>query len=163
MTALFSPCGQYRYQLSGGGERQVAWCMLNPSKAGTVWEGVVLSDPTANKIARFSRDWGYDGQLIVNAYGLVTTDPAGLWRHPNPIGPDNDAHLATVATMPLIVVAWGAHAKPARVRQVVDILTSYGAELWCLGVNLDGSPRHPLYLPYSSKLQRWNIDGPVNP
>lgn len=159
MSAIFSPCGQYRYQLSGGGEQQAAWCMLNPSKAN----GEDVTDPTAQKIARFSRDWGYNGQLIVNAYGLVTTDPAGLWRHPDPVGRDNDAHLAMIATMPLIVVAWGTHAQRPRVRRVVDILTQYGAELWCLGVNLDGSPKHPLYLPYTAKLQRWFIDGPVNP
>lgn len=164
MRAVFSACGRYRHQLTEPGAHPVAWVMLNPSRAGSVDEdsGEVRSDPTNNKIRAFTKSWGYSGHVIGNVYDLVSTDPAGLWKSDAPCSPANDAYLQALATMPLIVVAWGRHAKRDAVLRAVRQLTAFGGELWSLGVNGDGSPPHPLYLPYDRKLQRWTVDGVVS-
>lgn len=154
MNAVFSACGRYRHMLSESGRHQCAWVMLNPSQAGRAGEdGRPVTDPTNNRVKEFSRQWGYDGYIIVNAYDLIATNPRDLWLSDVPaVSPGNTAYLQAAATLPLIVVAWGAHARRERVEEVAAIL---GGELWCLGVNDGGSPKHPLYLPYSTKLQRW--------
>lgn len=164
MNAVFSACGTYRHLLDEPGEHQCAIVMLNPSKAGSVdAAGVTISDPTANRVREFRKSWGYSGHIIVNAYDKVSTDPKQLWSGAPPCSPDADAYLMAAATLPLIVVAWGRHAKRERVLQVQRILQAFGGELYCWGVNEDGSPKHPLYLSYKTKLQRWpGIDGLVN-
>lgn len=157
MRALFSPCGQYRHLLSVPGPHQCAWVMANPSKAGAVDNdtGEVVSDPTANKVATFSRQFGYPGFVIANAYDKVSTDPRGLWDGVPPQSPGADAYLQAVATLPLVIVACGRIVKPERLAHVERVLRAAGADLFCLGINDDGSPKHPLYLPYATKLQRW--------
>jgi len=155
MSAIFSPCGTYRYLLEHPGPNPCAVVLVNPSIAGRIVDGVEIPDPTKNKVARFVRDWGYNGFYIGNTAAVVATDPDDMRAHPNPIGPDNDSYLMMLATLPLIVVGWGNEADPARARIVAGILRSFGAELWCLGVNQNGSPKHPLYLPYSTRLQRF--------
>lgn len=156
MNAIFSDCGTFRYLLSEPAAHQCAFVMLNPSKAGRVLnDGTVASDPTANKVREFRKSWGYSGHVIANAYALVSTDPGALLVAPDPVGPANESYLQSVATLPLVVVAWGRNIQPERAAHVERVLRQAGAELWCLGVNNDGSPKHPLYLPYSTKLQRW--------
>lgn len=164
MRALFSQCGRYRHLLNYPGTHQCGWIMLNPSTAGSVDAdtGEVRSDPTQKKVGAFSRSWGYDGYVIANVYDLVSTDPRGLWADPAPVSPANASYLAAVATLPLVVVAWGRNAKADRVAQVVKWLRDCGArDLWALGVNDDGSPKHPLYIPYNAKLCRWSLTNPA--
>jgi hypothetical protein len=131
--------------------------MANPSVAGSVdgTTGEVRTDPTANKVATFSRQFGYSGYIIANAYDKVSTDPAGLWVGSPPCSPGADAYLQAVATLPLVIVACGRIVKRDRLAHVERVLRAAGADLFCLGMNDDGSPKHPLYLPYTTKLQRW--------
>lgn len=139
--------------------------MANPSTAGRVdpVTGEVGTDPTANKVREFSRGFGYDGHVIANAYDKVSTDPRGLWTGAPPCSPGADAYLQAVAMLPLVIIACGRIVKRDRLAHVERVLRAAGATLYCLGVNDDGSPKHPLYLPYSTKLQEWaGIDAPVN-
>ncbi len=49
----------------------------------------------------------------------------------------------------LVICAWGAHkAAPARAAEVLRIIRMCGRGnlLYHLGLNLDGSPKHPLYI-----------------
>lgn len=157
MNATFSACGRYRHLLSEPGSAQCGWVMLNPSIAGSIGEdGKPKSDPTNNRVRAFSAAWGFDGYAIANAYDLVATNPANLWTADVPASSAaNDAYLSGLATLPLVVVAWGRHARPARVAAVVRLLQECGARLFCLGTNLDGSPKHPLYVASSTPLQNW--------
>jgi hypothetical protein len=149
-SAMLSACNRYRYLLTRGEMFAGHACgvvMLNPSTADADKD-----DSTVRKLRGHAGDWGYPGFVVANCYAWRATDPKALREVPDPVGPDNDAYLMAVATLPLVVVAWGKNALPERARHVEGILRSSGRPLWCLGVNLDGSPKHPLYVPFAQKL-----------
>ena len=158
MSAIISPCGQYRYALSRPGDlakpqkRAALFVMLNPSTADAEKD-----DPTIRRCRGFARLWGCDGLTVANLYALRSTDPKALWSHPDPVGRDTDWHLAMlVALHSEIVCAWGANARQDRVDQVVSVLSSVGANLMCLGTTKAGAPKHPLYVPSAQKLITWS-------
>ncbi|CDY79414.1 hypothetical protein BGLT_02195 [Caballeronia glathei] len=124
------------------GEPHAMFLMLNPSTADAT-----LDDPTIRRCRSFAAAWGMDGITVANLYALRSTDPAGLWLHADPIGPENDDHLYELAvTHGRVVCAWGANARADRVAAVVHLLRHAGAQLTCLGTTKSGAPRHPLYV-----------------
>ncbi|MEX3933462.1 DUF1643 domain-containing protein [Paraburkholderia phymatum] len=157
MSAIISPCGQYRYLLMRHAESMsptkstALFVMLNPSTADAT-----LDDPTIRRCRGFARLWDCNGLAAANLYALRSTDPAALWSHPDPVGPDNDDYLRNLAReCGLVVCAWGSNAKAERAAHVASILTDAGARLWCLGTTNDGSPRHPLYVRSDQPLVEW--------
>lgn len=152
MKAIISPCQTYRYMLQrGDGSSNCVVVMLNPSTADDV-----ADDATIRKLNRFTRDWGYAAYQVVNCYAFRATDPSDLDSAADPVGPDNDFYLDLMARKRLIVAAWGNEAKPERVRQVVSSLMRFGNNLYCFGTNKNGSPKHPLYVPYETNLKLWS-------
>ncbi len=168
MSAVISPCGLYRYTLEreldsvGIDWRVLLWIMLNPSKAGAE-----LDDPTIRKCNGFTARLGYDRHRVGNLYAWRATKPRALAAHEvaDPVGPENDAYLGhAIAAASMVIVAWGAHilpkrlavSKAARVARFMEIVGPH-QKLWCLGTSADGSPRHPLMLPYSTPLERWEL------
>ncbi|WP_027947183.1 DUF1643 domain-containing protein [Amycolatopsis taiwanensis] len=141
-SAVISPCGTYRYELTRrwSDGPPVGWVMLNPSTADAN-----LDDPTIRRCIAFAKAWGYGGIVVRNLYALRATDPRELDRHSEPIGPDNDAHLARCVGEPLTIVAWGARGGD-RGREVLGLLASRGVRPHLLATTGDGQPRHPLYL-----------------
>lgn len=153
--------GKYRYMLTRGNGLQCGFVMLNPSTADALED-----DPTVRKLIGFTRDWGYDSFFVANLYAYRTPYPDALFYEGTGdiVGPDNDGYLHAVATLPLVVVAWGKRAQRERVDHALKILRAPGRPLWCLGVNYDGSPKHPLYVPYAQKLIEYGAVHPkVNP
>lgn len=156
MTAIISECGQYRYLLTRPGDSladkgTALFLMLNPSTADAT-----LDDPTIRRCRNFAKTWACNGIAVANLYALRATNPADLWKHADPVGPDNDWRLRAIAQEYTdIVCAWGANAKPERVAAVANILTAAGGRLWCLGTTKDGHPRHPLYVRGDQALLPW--------
>lgn len=143
-SAILSPCGTYRYELTRRwSDRPLAgWVMPNPSTADAE-----VDDPTIRRCVGFAKAWGFGGIVVRNLYALRATDPAELRAHPEPIGPDNAEHLVRAAKDALTICAWGAHgARDDRSRHVAALLEAAGADLRCLALTADGQPRHPLYL-----------------
>jgi hypothetical protein len=66
----------------------ILWVMMNPSTAD-----LQFSDNTLFKTYKFSRKWGFGGQLIGNIYAYRATDQNRLLECADPIGPDNDLWL----------------------------------------------------------------------
>lgn len=154
--AVFSTSAQYRYNLvrrwdqtpsllddPDAPKRFVLWVMLNPSTAD---ENVL--DNTLTRCKDFSHAWGYDGMIVRNVFAYRTPYPKvmmdALAAGVDVVGPRNDEWLADRTDVGLTVVGWGAlkHAR-ARGERVLELL---GDGVVCMGRNLDGSPRHPLYL-----------------
>lgn len=126
------------------------WVLANPSTA----DGRV-DDPTVRRCVGFARAAGCGGVLVVNLWGWRATDPRELDRVDDPVGPGNDAAIAeasTTGTGP-VVLGWGARAERSRVETVLRLLGE--RPLRCLGVTRAGHPRHPLYVPGSTRLRAW--------
>lgn len=161
MSAILSACGTYRYVLHrtvGDAVSRVVWVMLNPSTADAETD-----DPTIRKVIGFSRAWGFGRFSVVNLYALRSTEWRGLLDRADPVGPYNEGHLClALESADAVVLAWGAHAAgvdrarrtvhTSRMRSLVRRVISghNGIPLWDLGTSKDGSPRHPLMLPYAT-------------
>lgn len=150
--AVFSSCGLYRHLLVRGEAPYCGIVGCNPSIAG-----VTKPDPTSTRLIGFAKDWGYSGYLLANVSDFISTDPKGyrMQRAVDRVSPHNAAYLALVATMPLCVVAWGGDALAEDVTVALATLRVHARALYCLGTTQAGAPRHPLYLSYREKLQRW--------
>ncbi|MCK9635995.1 MAG: DUF1643 domain-containing protein [Methylobacter tundripaludum] len=142
-STTFSPCRTYRYTLWRdwtGGEGYAMFVGLNPSTADETQD-----DPTIRRCAAYARAWGYSGLCMVNLFAYRATKPADMMRAIDPIGPDNDVHLQTLAkTAGVVVAAWGANGthkgRDAGVRKMLQ-------HLHYLKLTKNGHPGHPLYLP----------------
>ncbi len=145
MDAHISPCGCYRYWLSRVWDESRpcgAWVMLNPSTADAT-----VDDPTIRRIVGFSQSWGWGGAKVFNLFALRSPKPSALTEHSDPIGPENDRHLAGIACDIPVIAAWGQWGDHLdRAQRVCAMLAAAGAELQCLGMNKGGSPKHPLYV-----------------
>ena len=147
VTALFSECQQYRYQLREIWDTTkplVLWLLMNPSVACTAY-----SDPTLRKTGKFARSWGYGGQLVGNVHAYRATDKNRLLKVPDPVGPENDRMIQEMAAQAkTVVLAYGQPPKALRQRgQEVVTLLSHHKGLCHLRLAQDGTPVHPLYLP----------------
>jgi len=145
-TALFSACRTWRYTLVrewDGGSGTVLWLMLNPSTADAV-----RVDPTVRRAVTFAMRWGKARALIGNVFALRATSPEHLYSHTDPVGPDNDAHLAAMAAQAdLIVLAWGNHAlHGGRCRRIAELMLPHAAKCVLLATTKSGMPGHPLYI-----------------
>lgn len=157
--AVLSPDGVYRYSLHREWctgffrPRWVTFVMLNPSTADAVHD-----DPTIRRCVAFAKALGGTGLAVVNLYAIRATSPAEAMAATDPVGPRNDHYLATYLDMAArydfpIIAAWGAHAQPDRVAQV---LAMPGADRFtALGLTKSGAPRHPLYLPRDARPSPW--------
>lgn len=131
----------------------VTFIMLNPSTADASDD-----DPTIRRCIGFAEALGGTGLAVANLYAFRATKPEDLWQADDPVGAANDDYIATFLAMAArynfpVIAAWGSHAKPDRVAQVLSLP---GADrLQALHVTKSGAPGHPLYLPASARPTPW--------
>ena len=131
-------------------DKFVMFVGLNPSTADELQD-----DPTMRKCIGFAKRLGFYSLVMTNLFALRETDPKRMMQHEAPIGKANDYWLsATAKRADLIIVAWGTDGTHKyRDEEVLRILRRIGKPLMCFGKNKDGSPKHPLYVSYKSKLK----------
>lgn len=155
--AVFSENYRYRYILrrSLGPGKLCLFIMLNPSTANET-----LNDPTVSKCLKFAQMWDFGQVEVANIFALRSTDPKELRYCDDPIGEKNNLYIWEAAQeADLIVCAWGNHGRYLdRSSQVVNLLKPLDKVLYCLDININGEPKHPLYIPYSKSLQIWKED-----
>jgi len=149
--AAISECGQYRYGLWRIWDASRPYClfvMLNPSTADET-----DNDPTVERCLRRARDMGYGGLHIVNLFAWRSTDPSILTGLDDPVGPDNDKEIVALAQdAGIVICAWGKDgAILGRANVVLAMLRQAGIQPHGLKFNLDGSPKHPLYVAYAEQ------------
>lgn len=156
--ADISECGRYRHILrrwSAGTafpQRHILWIGMNPSTAdGT------FNDPTIRREWEFTTREGFSGFAKVNIADYRATEPKVLMA-PDvvPVSPGNLDRILTAAhEASLVIICHGKlnKALAAAGALTVEALQAAGIPLLCLGQNLDGSPKHPLYLAGSTPLQ----------
>ncbi len=149
--ATFSECGRYRQALTrdwtpeGALSRAVLFVGMNPSVADAS-----ASDPTCHRELMFARDWGFTRYLKGNVLDWRATSPKDIPQDPRKaVSAENLPVLLEMAeAAEVIVMAYGKlHQRYAGiVAEVISSLAASGRPLKCLGLNKDGSAKHPLYL-----------------
>lgn len=158
-SAIFSPCRKWRYTLHRywGDGPCVVFLMFNPSTADES-----TNDATIRRCIGFAKRWEYGRLIILNLFSIRSTDPRGVIKDEDPIGPDNDHWiLESLRDAEELILAWGCNqhmSSPTlkiRPKTVIDnIKSTYPSmPLKCLGTRKDGSPRHPLMLSYEVERQ----------
>ncbi|MGO4303909.1 DUF1643 domain-containing protein [Cupriavidus sp. RAF12] len=153
---ILSDCEQYRYRLWREWDRGrpgLGFIMLNPSTADHQ-----VNDPTITRCLQRALAGKYGRLEVANLFPLRSTDPGGLLTHPAPLGDRADWNdggiMDAIDRCSMVICAWGAHkAAPDRAAEVLRIIRKCGRAtlLYHLGLNKDGSPKHPLYVPAATK------------
>ncbi|MEM8928016.1 MAG: DUF1643 domain-containing protein [Bacteroidota bacterium] len=150
--AIFSTDKKERFVLWRkweGSKPLILFIGLNPSIANDT-----KTDPTTKRIISHSKRWGFGGCFLMNCFALVTTDPKKLT--PSGDWQQNLKWLDTIAPLCTeVVFAWGQHVLVKTLGRD-NYFQKRFPNAKCMGTNLDGSPKHPLYLPYSSKLLHYH-------
>ena len=104
---------------------------------------------------KFSTQWGFSTVEIVNLFAVRGTDPGVIKTTKDPVGPENDAHIASRArAADVVICAWGTNGRyKGRDEHVYNILKRTNPMVFALGMSKSGHPKHPLYLPRDSKPQ----------
>jgi hypothetical protein len=163
-SARLSPCGTYRYILRRewhpiirclGDDRVLVFLLLNPTTADHKED-----DPTTRRCVEFARRDGYNAIHIVNLFAFRCPSPSELCMADDPIGPENDACIrAACAAGSRFVAGWGSnHWARGRLGRVGSILADLS--FCCLGINGDGSPKHPLYVPGNTQFEPYSFPQP---
>lgn len=157
---VFSPCRLYRYclwrewdhdslgiqpvQIWQRGIQYVQWIGLNPSTADEIQD-----DPTIRRCIAFSKAWGYGAMCMTNLFAWRATKPSDMLKAFSPVGLENANHLLACAKQAgLVVAAWGKHGRHLEQQEFVKrVMENNHITLHHLGLNGDGTPKHPLYLP----------------
>jgi hypothetical protein len=142
----------YRYRLDrrwSGGTGLCGFIMLNPSTADARSD-----DPTIRRCIGFAKAWGYSGLIVGNLFALRATDPAVLLAARDPVGGRANARALfdLVDEAALVLCAWGQFSAVGnRGREAIALVRGRGRIPHCLGLTKHGAPRHPLYLPASTR------------
>lgn len=160
MSAIISPCCRYRYRL----EREVsptgfvvAFFGVNPSTADAS-----VRDHTDLKWTGFAHRWGARKYIAGNPFAFRSPNVSDLYRVVDPIGPENDEHIARIiADADWLVPCWGDRYKlpkdlRPRLDAVASMLLAAGKPVKVFGLTAKGDPKHPLTLGYATQLVDWN-------
>lgn len=176
--AMFSDDMKYRYRLWRCWDHSLpraCFILLNPSTADEI-----ANDATVERQRRRVERWTRADAIlfgeavaparefgsidVVNACAWRSTDPAALYEVEDPIGDENGEAIHTACesaldTDGIVICGWGTHASKLHtgkypIHQI--LLESLGdMPLHALKLNQDGTPVHPLYLPYDLLPKRW--------
>ena len=157
--ATFSDDYKYRYKLGrrvqSGSKGTITWCILNPSTATAF-----LLDPTIRKCMEFSKRWNFSYMFVVNLFAYRATNPKELYKVKDPVGNQNWQNIREAFdSSEMIIVGWGAEKIVKSSKVYYEGMKDYFEErnVLCLGTNKDGSPKHPLYLPYTTPLRNFKL------
>jgi hypothetical protein len=153
--ARFSPDGKHRYALgrSWGEGEYALWCGMNPSTAEAN-----VDDPTVRWEVNYTKNvLGLNNYVKVNVMDYRATSPLRLLLPE--VVPCSDKNKAAIKLLAKraskIIMVYGA-LHPSLLhygQEVTDMLRAEGHELFCLGLNKGGTPKHPLYLRRDTPLQ----------
>lgn len=165
--ASFSKDDKYRYKLARyinenhsyiqlNPLKTVLWIMLNPSTANAF-----VLDPTLKKCREFSKREGYEYMFVGNIFAYRSTNPKELYKIKDPKGEENYYAIRNMIEShynPDIICGWGSEKIIDKYKKwIYSLLYPYKDKLYCLGTNQNGSPKHPLYLPYTTKLRKFKL------
>lgn len=158
-SAKFSSCGKYRQLLTrcwNSTQAKVLFIGMNPSVAD-----LTVDDPTVRKECGFAQREGFGTLLKCNVMDYRATSPRTLLEQG--LQPTSLDNLQVIQEQLLltdkVVCVWGRLHQNLRpyAAQVASLLQKHKVQPFCLGVNLDGSPKHPLYLANNTGFQPFDL------
>lgn len=174
MSAVISPCGQYRYRLERTGlvplpnviidddkfhplcGKVIGFFGVNPSTADAS-----INDATARKWIGFCRRWGVQRFIVGNVFAFRARDVKALASVEDPFGDEIGDHMTGIIDdADILVPCWGNTGKvPPKLQFAFDVLldalVSSGKPVLHFGTTASGDPKHPLMLSYATPLLPW--------
>lgn len=137
---IFSSDRKYRYALwkvADDCKPTVMFVGLNPSTANEFH-----NDNTIQKVSKIAAFNGFGGFYMLNLFAFISRNPEDLLTCSDAIA-NNDLYLTMYKTIvDKVVFCWGAFDQAKqRAEEVIKLFP----EAYCLSMNDDGSPKHPLY------------------
>lgn len=148
--AIFSDCHKYRFVLWRVWDNSLPKLMfigLNPSTANEI-----KPDATITRLIGLVKHFRYGGFYMLNLFTFISAHPLDLLTCENPTFQANEFLNLYAEKSEKIVFAWG-NFKQAKERSKEVINMFPGA--YCLIKNMDGSPRHPLYIKSDVELIKY--------
>lgn len=155
-NAVFSPCRTWRYLLYREVQATGPLILFSGINGSTAAEDD--EDQTSMKWRGFTLRYGGRAYMAVNPFAKTATDPRELAKVADPIGPDNDRHIAdALAKADILVPCWGNRTKaPKHLRHRFDWMLAQmfatGKPVLTFGLTKGGDPKHPLMLGYDTPL-----------
>lgn len=120
---------------------------VNPSKADEI-----RNDRTISRCIEFARSWGYGSMYFANLYSFRTPYPKILIENlDTAVGEKcNEWLKKMISESDKVVCAWGSWRFQGFEERAKEVL-GFIPEPYCLGINKDGQPKHPLYLKSNLK------------
>ena len=142
--AEFSIDKKERYSLKREWDKsknKILYIMLNPSLADDKND-----DPTIRRLVSFTKKYNYGGFLVGNIFTTITPNPKEIDKSKGISVKNFEKLLKLINKVDQIVYAWGDNIEePQLLKELVS-------NPKCFGKNLNGSPKHPLYLASETKL-----------
>ena len=142
--AKFSNDKKHRYKLSRHwdlNKPQILYIMLNPSIGNES-----IDDPTIRRLLSFTKKFDYGGFFVGNLFTYITPNPKTLDTSIGLTNKNLNVLTNLVSKADEVVYAWGnSIEEPNELKKLIS-------NPMCFGKNLNGTPKHPLYLPSNSKI-----------
>ena len=143
-NARFSNDKKHRYKLSRHwdlNKPQILYIMLNPSIGNES-----IDDPTIRRLLSFTKKFDYGGFFVGNLFTYITPNPKTLDTSIGITNKNLNVLTNLVSKADEVVYAWGnSIEEPNELKKLIS-------NPMCFGKNLNGTPKHPLYLPSNSKI-----------
>ena len=143
-SARFSNDKKHRYKLSRHwdlNKPQILYIMLNPSIGNES-----IDDPTIRRLLSFTKKFDYGGFFVGNLFTYITPNPKTLDTSIGITNKNLNVLTNLVSKADEVVYAWGnSIEEPNELKKLIS-------NPMCFGKNLNGTPKHPLYLPSNSKI-----------
>ena len=138
--AEFSPDRKYRYALWRIWNEAKPKAMvigLNPSTADESYD-----DPTIRRTKQLLNKWGFGGLYMLNVFAFITPYPDQLNDCDDPVGQNQSMIHEYGKRVEEVIFAWGANATHGFEKSILESFP----KAKCIGKNMDGTPKHPLYV-----------------
>ena len=142
--AEFSIDKKERYSLKREWDKsknKILYIMLNPSFADDKDD-----DPTIRRLINFTKKFNSGGFLVGNIFTTITPNPKELDKSKGMSDKNFEELIKLINKVDQIVYAWGSSIEGPQLLKKLVLNPK------CFGKNLNGTPKHPLYLPSQTKL-----------
>ena len=142
--AEFSIDKKERYSLNREWDKsknKILYIMLNPSLADDKND-----DPTIRRLINFTKKFNYGGFLVGNIFTTITPNPKEIDKSKGMSDKNFEELIKLINKVDQIVYAWGSSIEEPQLLKKLVLNPK------CFGKNLNGTPKHPLYLPSQTNL-----------